>query len=428
MAEKRRKRSLPWVPWTDDGADDSADGGALPKRVKTSPRDELEEMIEDYDYVRLYVTYQWNFNRAFKEFHSPVAVIGELSRSAGYEAARNHTIHKRIMETLALFRSAVADHDHWTDVWDRKTPTMPRIPTSARLQALRYLDLDLGVGVDAPLAARFHDSQLRWYFDGTAPPRFWEGAKLDDPEFRERYMTGPESTKEPPIDGQRLVQLIRAVFPERPAGVEILKVSQSTRGHDRKAPPAPATTTKSATSGAGGSLQANSGAAAPARSIVIPLPSRVTTAPAPMTDHEKTIRQLRRELADKNARLTRAEAELQELEEEIEDLAAEGSGELGSGGVLWRSRLNRLETRQKERDSELASLRRLLVTVQEQQVEERQKREQLERDLAALRQQVHPTAATASTADLLAGNRILRLGVFDQWARCWQSPEGDLGM
>lgn len=113
---------------------------------------------------------------------------------------------------------------------------------------------------------------------------------------------------------------------------------------------------------------------------------------------------------------------LQELEEEIEDLADDGSGERGAGGVLWRSRLNRLETRQKERDSELASLRQLLAAVQEQQVEERQKREQLEgdlsalrqqqqphdrnleqlrRDLDALRQQANPPAATASTADLL---------------------------
>lgn len=417
MTDKRPRRSMPW-----------ADAGPSPKRARTStstsPKDELEDMIEDNEYVRAYVTYQWNFNRDFQKFDSPTSIIDELSRSATLvSAARKHTIHKRAMETLGLVRSAIADHNHWTEVWGGKQPAMPRIPTSARLQALRYLDLERGVELDAPLSARFHDTKLRWHLNGTRPPPFWEGAKLDDPDFRDKHMTGVEPSRPPTVDGKRLVALIRAVFPTRPAGVEVLKISKSAQGQaqDRRAS-APAIPRKNATiankpsganpyrrdgralggggsSGGSGSLQGNSTArpgarpattadvVVPERSAAIPPLARPTAAPAIITEHEATILKLKMQLADRTARLTRAEAELRELEEDFEDLAGEAGEGRDTGAMLLRRRLDRLETKHKERDFELLSLRHLLATVQEKQVEERMKREQLEHELAALRQQ-----------------------------------------
>ncbi len=454
MADKRPRRSLPW-----------ADPLHPSKRARawTSPKDELEDLIAENDYIRIYVTYQWNFNRAFQHFHPPAVIIDELSRSSAWDVPRRHTIHKRIMETLAPIRSAVADHNHWTEVWGSNESPMPRIPTSARLQALRYLDLDQGVELDASLSARFNEAQLRWHLDGTPPPAFWKGARLDDPDFREKHMAGMEPSKEPSVDGERLVDLIRDVFPTRPDGVEIIRSSNSAQGQEpqpRPVPnpppsakaPAPASTSRNPTKptvtneptdghdqrgvgavggSAGGASNSHnnstsrSGArpgiavAVPKKTVGVPQPARQATAAA--AEHEATIRQLRLQLADKTARLTRAEAELQELEEDFEDLAGEAGEERSAGDLLWRRRLDRLETKHKERDSELVSLRHLLATVQEQQVEERLRREQLERDLASLRQQqphaqgleqmrrdldalqqqVNPSSSTASTANLL---------------------------
>ncbi len=202
--------------------DDEARNRATKRRRRPSNHATLEEMIKGNANVQRYVEYQWNYNRDFLDFDHPQVIIDELNRtSSATTIPSNHTLWKSTTRALADVANYIPRDDKWDKIWGEKAK-LPRLPTSAQLQALRYLEVGKGPMLPLQLVKKFIDAQLLWYVDGGSPSPFWEGARLDDPNFRDQYMLGAEITKPrtKAPDVSQLPELIRAVFPARPEGID----------------------------------------------------------------------------------------------------------------------------------------------------------------------------------------------------------------
>ncbi len=225
----------------------SAEGGSGAKRQKprqtpppshratdTTPNPlasvaELERLIQLNPAVRKYVQYQWNVNREFQDFDQPEVIVEQLSN--------NNQIWESAHDALADIHNQKGDCKQWNEVWDEKRK-MPRLPTSAQLQALRYTCTERGADLSELLSTKFDEAELLWFIDGGSPPAFWLGARLDDPDFRESYMAAGTHNKASHVDVSNLANLIQQVFS---AGLQsfgvpsvVRSVAQQERGRPRR--------------------------------------------------------------------------------------------------------------------------------------------------------------------------------------------------
>ena len=204
-----------------------------------TPQSKLEDLIRQDRAIQHYVEYQWNFNRTFQDFDLPEIIVEELSRSRKGKSldgsASNHTIIKAANRALTDIQTQKGIFKRWSEAWDEDRK-MPRLPTSAQLQALRYIQVKSGPGLPQYQAVRFDNAELRWFIDGGSPPAFWHGAQLDDPTFRAAYMAGTDVVnKAAHADASRVANLIKLVFSDgvQRSGIATLSLSTSQQGRGR---------------------------------------------------------------------------------------------------------------------------------------------------------------------------------------------------
>ncbi|KAK4152300.1 hypothetical protein C8A00DRAFT_35043 [Chaetomidium leptoderma] len=346
-----------------------------PKRAKTAKgrsrklKAELEALISEHPPISEYVSFHWYFNRRLEDFDPPQIIIDELARSAPDTSQSNHTIWKSLVKPLGEIQKHVQgpNQNRWDQVWGT-TVKMPRLPTSTQLQALRYLDQKKGPVIGDALLARFKNADLLWFANGGPPTEFWRGAMLDDPTWRLEYMEKGENTPSSAIDTSGLIDLMKEVFPSRPAGLKMLNVAEDA-GSDLDNP----------------FTDKLRGAMAIGLSKTL----------AKVTKMEQTIEQLRVQVDLKRSLLVTANERIEEMEQTIEQLRVQVDSKT-SLLVTANEEIEKMEQTIKQLESKAGDNMKERWSVVEDQVaelkeqakSERVARERLEAGLKTLRQQL----------------------------------------
>jgi hypothetical protein len=180
--------------------------------------DELEQLRQTWpNSVGVYVEYNYRYNSDLRDFHDPAEVIPELQRSAPTKSG--HRAHRDATTSLADIRKWKSRHLTWSQAFEAEGK-MPWIAHSARLQTLRYLDTS-SFDIDRNMHAKFDQADLLWLIDGGCPTTFWNGAVLDDMNWRKEHMVDAprarNSSKDSPsgADLNRVIGLMKVVFPHR---------------------------------------------------------------------------------------------------------------------------------------------------------------------------------------------------------------------
>ena len=99
----------------------------------------------------------------FQDFDSPEVIVEELSRSRKGKSldgnASDHTIVKSVNLALNDIKTRKGVFTRWDQAWD-KDRKMPRLPTSAQLQALRYIRVKGGPDLPKHQVMRFDNAEL----------------------------------------------------------------------------------------------------------------------------------------------------------------------------------------------------------------------------------------------------------------------------
>ena len=118
-------------------------------------------------------------------------ILRELGRSSvGTPASSRHAAWKVAQSSLRFVRRWMRNKKNWSDAFQSPYGEnhMPYMPTSTALLALRYLDLGTA-NLPETIQKQFNAASLGWHLSGTGePPDWWVGAKLDDEDWRRRYM------------------------------------------------------------------------------------------------------------------------------------------------------------------------------------------------------------------------------------------------
>ncbi len=118
-------------------------------------------------------------------------ILRELGRSSvGTPASSRHAAWKVAQSSLRFVRRWMRNKNNWSDAFQSPYGEnhMPYMPTSTALLALRYLDLGTA-NLPETIQKQFNAASLGWHLSRTGePPDWWVGAKLDDEDWRIRYM------------------------------------------------------------------------------------------------------------------------------------------------------------------------------------------------------------------------------------------------
>ncbi|KAK4034630.1 hypothetical protein C8A01DRAFT_38889 [Parachaetomium inaequale] len=198
---------------------------AQSESVTWSKKAWLEHYIDLYPRtVRIFVALLYQQNRGLVSFDAAEVIIVILSYSdlrVNPDQWQDHSFWRRTKKTLGKIEVWMDKAVHWAGAFDRRG-RMPWFPCSTDAQALRYLDPYGGLLVPRSVSKLLHGVQLCWMIFGRPPTEFWASARLDDPEWRRKYMLPVARDFEQRVtrcEAARVEALMKAVFPTKPKGI-----------------------------------------------------------------------------------------------------------------------------------------------------------------------------------------------------------------
>ncbi|KAL2015280.1 hypothetical protein VTK56DRAFT_5905 [Thermocarpiscus australiensis] len=160
-------------------------------------------------------------------------ILNELSRSI-QRVPSDHALWKNCTTALSRISDWQGKHEHWRAACEMTA--MPYLPKRSSLVALRYLDTTTP-SLPLKLENKFKEVHLCCYLFEEEPSLLWKSAELDDDGWRAKYMKASAPARGTMVSVDRLVELIKIVFREKPKEVRIyhLKSEVSSQESDERA-------------------------------------------------------------------------------------------------------------------------------------------------------------------------------------------------
>ncbi|KAJ4307175.1 hypothetical protein N0V88_000554 [Collariella sp. IMI 366227] len=195
----------------------------LPETAPPSKAEaELNRLIKEHPFtIGRYVTWQWNWNREYRDYDDPAVIVQELARTPGPSPSSTHAIFASFKRALSCIYEWKLKRKSWDDVMLGWGARMPRLPTSQQVKALRYLH-PCSRGFPETIVNHARLADLEWLLWDGPQPTFWRGVPIDDEEWRSTKMNPGRPQCHLPVEESKLKALpglIKAVFPKKPEGV-----------------------------------------------------------------------------------------------------------------------------------------------------------------------------------------------------------------
>jgi hypothetical protein len=155
------------------------------RQERTPEEQELYRIMREWPRsVKHYAEYHFTFPKTLDSLDVLGHIIEQLERSGCRRSA--HPVSRNLSISASKIGDWMWNREHWRQA-RALGGKMPHIMQAAKLQALRYLDLD-SAGVSWKVRNKLKDVDLEWHLDSGLPTPFWQGALLNDSNWRGENM------------------------------------------------------------------------------------------------------------------------------------------------------------------------------------------------------------------------------------------------